>query len=93
MDGQVNNVFKAQAFPPGLRSAAGAYNTDAGTNNDCWGAPAFTHSISWSGSLDWPTRRSALVTALSALNDATNTFYVIQLPLQSPCYISEYAAD
>lgn len=31
-DGQVNNVFKAQAYQ-GSQSAAGAYNTD-GTNND-----------------------------------------------------------
>ena len=77
-DGQVNNVFKAQAYQ-GSQSAAGAYNTD-GTNNDrayveyngsCYrniGQPAADTELPGQKVLDSTT--SALVTAL---NDANNS--------------------
>lgn len=77
-DGQVNNVFKAQAYQ-GSQSAAGAYNTD-GTNNDrayveyngsCYrniGQSAADTEQPGQKVLDSTT--SALVTAL---NDANNS--------------------
>ena len=75
-DGQVNNVFKAQAYQ-GSQSAAGAYNTD-GTNNDrayveyngsCYrniGQPAADTEQPGQKVLDSTT--SALVTALNVAN-------------------------
>ena len=75
-DGQVNNVFKAQAYQ-GSQSAAGAYNTD-GTNNDrayveyngsCYrniGQPAADTEQPGQKVLDSTT--SALVTALNDAN-------------------------
>lgn len=77
-DGQVKNVFKAQAYQ-GSQSAAGAYNTD-GTNNErayveyngsCYrniGQPAADTELPGQKVLDSTT--SALVTAL---NDANNS--------------------
>lgn len=77
-DGQVNNVFKAQAYQ-GSQSAAGAYNTD-GTNNDrayveyngsCYrniGQSAADTQLPGQKVLDSTT--SALV---SALNDANHS--------------------
>ena len=75
-DGQVNNVFKAQAYQ-GSQSAAGAYNTD-GTNNDrayveyngsCYrniGQPAADTEQPGQKVLDSTT--GALVTALNDAN-------------------------
>lgn len=77
-DGQVNNVFKAQAYQ-GSQSAAGAYNTD-GTNNDrayveyngsCYrniGQPAADTELPGQKVLDSTT--SALVTALNNANNS-----------------------
>lgn len=77
-DGQVNNVFKAQAYQ-GSQSAAGAYNTD-GTNNDrayveyngsCYrniGQPAADTEQPGQKVLDSTT--SALVTALNVANNS-----------------------
>lgn len=77
-DGQVNNVFKAQAYQ-GSQSAAGAYNTD-GTNNDrayveyngsCYrniGQPAADTELPGQKVLDSTT--GALVTALNVANNS-----------------------
>lgn len=77
-DGQVNNVFKAQAYQ-GSQSAAGAYNTD-GTNNDrayveyngsCYrniGQSAADTEQSGQKVLDSTT--GALVTALNVANNS-----------------------
>ena len=77
-DGQVNNVFKAQAYQ-GSQSAAGAYNTD-GTNNDrayveyngsCYrniGQPAADTQLPGQKKLDSTT--GALVTALNVANNS-----------------------
>lgn len=77
-DGQVKNVFKAQAYQ-GSQSAAGAYNTD-GTNNDrayveyngsCYrniGQPATDTELPGQKALDSTT--SALVTALNEANNS-----------------------
>lgn len=77
-DGQVNNVFKAQAYQ-GSQSEAGAYNTD-GTNNDrayveyngsCYrniGQPAADTQLPGQKVLDSTT--SALVTALNVANNS-----------------------
>lgn len=77
-DGQVKNVFKAQAYQ-GSQSEAGAYNTD-GTNNDrayveyngsCYrniGQPAADTELPGQKVLDSTT--SALVTALNVANNS-----------------------
>jgi len=77
-DGQVKNVFKAQAYQ-GSQSAAGAYNTD-GTNNDrayveyngsCYrniGQSAADTELPGQKALDSTT--SALVTALNVANNS-----------------------
>lgn len=77
-DGQVNNVFKAQAYQ-GSQSAAGAYNTD-GTNNDrayveyngsCYrniGQPAADTQLPGQKVLDSTT--GALVSALNVANNS-----------------------
>ena len=78
-DGQVNNVFKAQAYQ-GSQSAAGAYNTD-GTNNDrayveyngsCYrniGQPAADTEQPGQKVLDSTT--SSLVSELNTINNDT----------------------
>lgn len=77
-DGQVNNVFKAQAYQ-GSQSAAGAYNTD-GTNNDRayveYNGSCYRNIGQLAADTEQPGQKvldsttSALVTAL---NDANNS--------------------
>lgn len=77
MDGQVNNVFKAQAYQ-GSQSAAGAYNTD-GTNNDRayveYNGSCYRNIGNKAGSTDGQTTldstTSSLVSELNTINNDT----------------------
>lgn len=76
-DGQVNNVFKAQAYQ-GSQSAAGAYNTD-GTNNDRayveYNGSCYRNIGNKAGSTDGQTTldstTSSLVSELNTINNDT----------------------
>lgn len=76
-DGQVNNVFKAQAYQ-GSQSAAGAYNTD-GTNNDRayveYKGSCYRNIGNKAGSTDGQTTldstTSSLVSELNTINNDT----------------------
>lgn len=76
-DGQVKNVFKAQAYQ-GSQSAAGAYNTD-GTNNDrayvAYNGSCYRNIGNKAGSTDGQTTldstTSSLVSELNTINNDT----------------------